>query len=449
MSRFFIDRPIFAWVIAIIVMLAGVVAIVRMPVAQYPAIAAPAITVTARRATAQGAGRRGTDHGRALADARGDDHRVPAAADPRAGRGRRVPARAGGSRRCRARRADAGARRADRARRGRSHAREGPARRARGSPAVQARRHEDKAAAFGLALADVNDSISSTWGAAYVNDFLDRGRTKRVFMQADAPYRMQPSDLARWYVRTATNTMVPFSAFAHGTWRTGSPRLERFNGFPAVSIQGEPAPGKSSGEALREVARLASQLPHGFGYDWYGPAYEELRAGTGILTLYALSLLVVFLCLAALYESLSIPAAVLLVVPIGALGAAAGSLLGKQAKDVYFQVGILAVIGLAAKNAILIVEFARTMTEQGTPAREAAVAAARLRLRPILMTSLALVLGVLPLAISRGAGSGAQNAIGIAIVDGVLTATFLGVLLVPVFFVVISGRRRSTESVAA
>ncbi len=308
---------------------------------------------------------------------------------------------------------------------------------------------ESKAAALGLALGDVNDSISATWGAAYVNDFLDKGRTKRVFMQADAPFRMQPDDLARWYVRNRTNTMVPFSAFTRGSWHLGSPRLERFNGFPAVAIQGEPAPGKSSGESLVAAARLASQLPHGFGYEWYGPAYDQIKAGTGILTLYALSLLVVFLCLAALYESWSIPASVLLVVPVGALGAAAGSLLGRQANDVYFQVGILAVIGLAAKNAILIVEFAKSMMEGGKSARDAAIEASHLRLRPILMTSMAFVLGVLPLAISRGAGSGAQNAIGIAIVGGVLTATFLGVLLVPVFFVVVSGRRRGAESVPA
>jgi hydrophobe/amphiphile efflux-1 (HAE1) family protein len=302
---------------------------------------------------------------------------------------------------------------------------------------------ESRAAAFGLSLDDVNNSISSTWGAAYVNDFLDKGRTKRVFMQADAPYRMQPGDLGRWYVRNASGQMVPFSAFSHGTWSLGPPRLDRFNGFPTATIQGEPAPGHSSGDALAAISKLASQLTPGFGYDWYGPAYDQLKAGTGVLTLYALSLLVVFLCLAALYESWSIPAAVLLVVPLGVLGAAGGALLGKQANDVYFQVGILAVIGLAAKNAILIVEFARSMVDEGKAPRDAAVLAAQLRLRPILMTSLAFVLGVLPLAISSGAGSGAQNAIGITIVGGVITATVLAVLLVPVFFVVIAGRRRA------
>jgi HAE1 family hydrophobic/amphiphilic exporter-1/multidrug efflux pump len=300
---------------------------------------------------------------------------------------------------------------------------------------------EPRASAFGLALSDVNASIASTWGAAYVDDFLDKGRTKRVFLQADARFRMQPDDLGRWYVRNGSGEMVPFSAFTTGRWRLGPQRLDRFNGFPAVAIQGEPAPGHSSGDALTAVSRLASQLP-GFGHEWYGPAYEEVKAGTGVLALYALSLLVVFLCLAALYESWSVPAAVLLVVPLGIVGAVTASLLGKQANDVYFQVGILAVIGLAAKNAILIVEFARDIAEHGATPRDAALQAAQLRLRPILMTSLAFVLGVLPLAISSGAGSGAQNAIGIAIVGGVVTATLLAVLLVPVFFVLIAGRGR-------
>ncbi len=302
---------------------------------------------------------------------------------------------------------------------------------------------ETKASAFGLRLDDINTAISSTWGAGYVNDFLDKGRTKRVFVQADAPFRMQPQDLGRWYVRNGSNEMVPFSAFTTGRWTNGAPRLDRFNGFPTATIQGEPAPGHSSGDALTAIAGHASQLPAGFGHEWYGASYEELKAGAGVLALYGLSLLVVFLCLAALYESWSIPAAVLLVVPLGVLGAVTASLLGKQANDVYFQVGILAVIGLAAKNAILIVEFAKNIMDEGKSSIDAALEAAHLRLRPILMTSLAFVLGVLPLAISSGAGSGAQNAIGIAIVGGVLTATVLAVLLVPVFFVLIAGRRRA------
>jgi hydrophobe/amphiphile efflux-1 (HAE1) family protein len=306
-----------------------------------------------------------------------------------------------------------------------------------------------KASAFGLRLEDVSSSISSTWGAAYVNDFLDKGRTKRVFLQADAPFRMQPSDLERWYVRNASGEMVPFSAFTTGRWQLGAQRLDRFNGFPTATIQGEPAPGHSSGDALAAISRIASQLPPGFGHEWYGPAYEELKAGAGVLTLYALSLLVVFLCLAALYESWSIPAAVLLVVPLGVVGAVSASLLGNQANDVYFQVGILAVIGLSAKNAILIVEFAKDMVDDGDVPRDAAIRAATIRLRPILMTSLAFVLGVLPLALSNGAGSGAQNAIGIAIVGGVLSATVLAVLLVPVFFVVIERPTKRAEATTA
>ncbi|HEU4616038.1 MAG TPA: efflux RND transporter permease subunit, partial [Kofleriaceae bacterium] len=302
---------------------------------------------------------------------------------------------------------------------------------------------EEKAAAFGLPLADINMSLAATWGAAYVNDFLDRGRTKRVFVQADAPYRMEPRDLGRWYVRNMAGEMVPFSAFSTGRWAFGSPKLDRFNGFPTATIQGQAAPGKSSGDALAAIDRIASQLPSGFGHAWYGLAYEEQQASTGALMLYAISLLVVFLCLAALYESWSIPAAVLLVAPLGVLGAIIASLLGKQANDVYFQVGLLAVVGLAAKNAILIVEFAKDRMVETGSAIDAAIEAAHLRLRPILMTSLAFVLGVLPLAISHGAGSGAQNAIGIAIVGGVLAATFLGVLLVPVFFVLIAGRGRA------
>jgi hydrophobe/amphiphile efflux-1 (HAE1) family protein len=302
---------------------------------------------------------------------------------------------------------------------------------------------QEKAIALGLSLAEINQTLTATWGGAYVNDFIDQGRTKRVYMQADAPYRMKPDDLARWYVRNRAGDMVPFSAFSTGHWTYGSPRLERFNGFPTIAIQGEPAAGGSSGDAMAAMMKLASELPAGIGAEWSGLAYEEARAGGNSGILYALSLLVVFLCLAALYESWSIPISVMLVVPLGVLGAVLATLLGKQANDVYFQVGLLATIGLAAKNAILIVEFAKELVEQGKSPTEAAVEAARLRLRPILMTSLAFVLGVLPLAIASGAGAGAQNAIGIAVIGGVLAATFLGVLLVPLFFVVISRRRQT------
>jgi hydrophobe/amphiphile efflux-1 (HAE1) family protein len=301
---------------------------------------------------------------------------------------------------------------------------------------------QEKAAALGLSLGDINATLSTAFGGAYVNDFIDKGRTKRVYIQADAPFRMQPEDLGGWYVRNKSGEMVPFSAFANGKWLFGPPRVERFNGFPTISIQGEPAPGYSSGEAMAAMEQLAKQLPAGIGTQWYGIAYEQQQSGASAPFLYALSLLVVFLCLAALYESWTIPVSVMLVVPVGVLGAVIAALVGKQANDVYFQIALLATIGLAAKNAILIVEFAKELMTQGRSAIDAAVEAAHLRLRPIVMTSLAFVLGVLPLAIASGAGAGAQNAIGIAIIGGVLAATILGVLLVPVFFVLIAGRRK-------
>jgi hydrophobe/amphiphile efflux-1 (HAE1) family protein len=304
---------------------------------------------------------------------------------------------------------------------------------------------QEKAAALGVSLNDINATLSSALGGTYVNDFIDRGRTKRVYMQADAPFRMQPEDLGRWYVRNRAGEMVPFSAFATGKWMFGPPRLERFNGFPTVTIQGEPAPGASSGEAMEAMEQLALDLPAGMGTQWYGLAYEQQQSGAGATALYALSLLVVFLCLAALYESWTIPISVMLVVPVGVLGAVLASLLGNQANDVYFQIALLATIGLSAKNAILIVEFAKELMAQGRSAIDAAVEAAHLRLRPIVMTSLAFVLGVLPLAIASGAGAGAQNAIGVAIIGGVLAATVLGVLLVPVFFVLIAHRRVKTN----
>ncbi len=301
---------------------------------------------------------------------------------------------------------------------------------------------QQRAAALGLSLSDINATLSATWGGTYINDFIDNGRTKRVYMQADAPYRMQPDDLGRWYVRNRSGAMVPFSAFATGRWTFGSPKLDRFNGFPTIAIQCEPAPGYSSGDAMAALEELVAQLPDGVGSDWSGLAYEARTAGSNAWALYALSLLVVFLCLAALYESWSIPISVMLVVPLGVLGAVLATLLGGQANDVYFQVGLLATIGLSAKNAILIVEFAKELVEKGESPVEAAVQAARMRLRPIVMTSLAFVLGVTPLALSSGAGAGAQNAIGFAVIGGVAAATVLGVLFVPVFFVLIIRSRK-------
>ena len=294
-----------------------------------------------------------------------------------------------------------------------------------------------KAGALGVSVSDINAMLSTAWGGAYVNDFIDRGRVKKVYMQADAPYRMQPEDLNNWRVRNASGQMVPFSAFGTADWQMGSPRLERYNGLPAVEVLGQPAPGKSSGAAMKAVEQLAAQLPPGVGVSWTGLSYQERLTGDQAPMLYAISLLVVFLCLAALYESWSIPVSVMLVVPLGVIGALLAATLRGLSNDVYFQVGLLTTIGLSAKNAILIVEFAKEQMEAGHDAIQATLIAVRQRLRPILMTSLAFALGVLPLAIASGAGSGSQNAIGTGVLGGMLSATVLGIFFVPVFFVVV------------
>ncbi|MFL5272462.1 MAG: efflux RND transporter permease subunit, partial [Anaeromyxobacteraceae bacterium] len=301
---------------------------------------------------------------------------------------------------------------------------------------------QQKATALGVSIADVNATLASTWGVGYVNDFMDKGRTKRVYMQADAPFRMNPQDLDRWYIRNRQGEMVPFSAIASSRWAFGPPKLERFNGIPAVAIQGEPAPGHSSGEAMAAMESIVAKLPAGVGFEGSGLSYEEKTSGSGAAPLYAISLLVVFLCLAALYESWSIPVSVMLVVPLGVLGAVIGTLGRGLANDVFFQVGLLTTVGLSAKNAILIVEFAKELHERGKGAMEAAVEAARMRLRPILMTSLAFILGVLPLAIAHGAGAGGQIAIGTAVIGGMISATVLAILFVPLFFVIIARRSR-------
>ncbi len=304
---------------------------------------------------------------------------------------------------------------------------------------------QEKAAALGITLADINTQLGAAWGSAYVNDFIDGGRIQRVYIQGQDNSRMLPEDFDHWYVRnnssatTSQQQMVPFSAFAHGVWGTGSPKLERYNGTPSVEILGSPAPGLSTGSAMAEMEKLAARLPPGFGYEWTGLSYEEQQSGSETTLLYTLALVVVFLCLAALYESWTIPTAVILVVPLGIIGVVIATYLRGMDNDVYFQVGLLTTIGLASKNAILIVEFAKANFDNGMSLARAAMQAARQRLRPILMTSLAFILGVSPLAFSTGPGSGSQNAIGTAVAGGMISATVLAIFLVPVFFVVVLG----------
>ncbi len=303
---------------------------------------------------------------------------------------------------------------------------------------------QEKAQALGVSVSDINQTISTALGGTYVNDFIDRGRVKKVYVQADARFRMLPEDINRLYVRSASGQMVPLSAFSQSHWIYGSPRLERYNGSPSMEILGEAAPGKSTGEAMVLMEKLAAKLPTGIGYDWTGMSYQERLSGNQAPALYAISLVVVFLCLAALYESWSIPFSVMLVVPLGVVGALLAASLRGLNNDVYFQVGLLTTIGLSAKNAILIVEFAKDLMEkEGKGIIEATLEASRMRLRPILMTSLAFILGVLPLVISHGAGSGAQNAVGTGVMGGMLSATLLAIFFVPVFFVVV--RRRFTR----
>ncbi|SDS52652.1 efflux RND transporter permease subunit EmhB [Pseudomonas granadensis] len=307
---------------------------------------------------------------------------------------------------------------------------------------------DQKASALGVSIADINSTLSISFGSSYVNDFIDRGRVKKVYVQGQAGARMSPEDLNKWYVRNSAGTMVPFSAFAKGEWIYGSPKLARYNGVEAMEILGSPAPGYSTGEAMAEVEAIAKKLPTGVGISWTGLSYEERLSGSQAPALYALSLLMVFLCLAALYESWSIPIAVMLVVPLGIIGALLATSLRGLSNDVYFQVGLLTTIGLAAKNAILIVEFAKELHEQGRSLRDAAIEACRMRLRPIIMTSLAFVLGVVPLAISTGAGSGSQHAIGTGVIGGMLTATILAIFWVPLFFVTVSsmGQRKNADA---
>ncbi|MFL6862656.1 MAG: efflux RND transporter permease subunit, partial [Allosphingosinicella sp.] len=315
------------------------------------------------------------------------------------------------------------------------------------NPTLEVNEDPAKIGALGLSQADVDSTLSAAWGGNYVNDFVDRGRVKRVFVQGDAPYRSRPEDLGSWFVRSSTGQMAPFTAFATTSWSRAPSSIGRFNGVPAFEFQGQAAEGHSSGDAMDRIAELAQREP-GVGVDWSGLSYQERLSGGQAPYLYALSLLVVFLCLAALYESWSIPISVLMVIPLGLLGAAIAVALRGLDNDVYFQVGLLTTMGLSAKNAILIVEFAELAEKEGKSAIEAAIEGARLRLRPILMTSLAFIFGVLPLAVSTGAGAKSRVAIGTAVMGGMLTATLLAIFFVPLFFVIVrqlfAGRRKET-----
>jgi len=307
----------------------------------------------------------------------------------------------------------------------------------------------EKAGALGVPITSIHSTISAAFGSAYANDFIQGGRIKRVYVQADAPYRMLPKDLEKLYVRNKTGKMVPFSSFASGRWISGSPRLARFNGFPAINIWGEPAAGKSSGEAMQAMEEAVEKLPKGTGFDWTGLSYQERMSSSQAPLLYAFSIFVIFLCLAALYESWTIPMAILLMLPLGVIGGVIASSLRGLANDVYFQIGLLTTLGLATKNAILIVQFAKDGLEKGMDLIDATLEGAKLRFRPILMTSLAFGFGVLPLALTTGAGAGAQNAIGTGVLGGMVTATVLVVIFAPLFYVLIEklfGKHRQREA---
>ena len=321
------------------------------------------------------------------------------------------------------------------------------------APQLQIDIDRSKANALGVSFADINSALSNAIGSSYLNDFPNQGRQQRVILQADAPQRVQPEDLLRLYVRNTQGEMVPLSSFASSRWTTGPVQLTRYNGYPAMKISGDAASGRSTGEAMAEMEKLAAQLPAGFGYEWTGGSLEEKTSGSQAPALFALSLIAVFLVLAALYESTSIPLSVLLVVPLGILGALLGATLRGMPNDVYFKVGLIAIIGLSAKNAILIIEFAKDLQAQGKSAIDATLEAVHLRFRPILMTSFAFILGVLPLVLATGAGSASQRAIGTGVMGGMITATVLAVFLVPVFFVVVrrffKGSKRQQHMYAA
>jgi multidrug efflux pump len=295
----------------------------------------------------------------------------------------------------------------------------------------------ENASALGLSVADINATLQATWGGQYIDDFIDRGRVKRVYMQADADFRMVPNDFRLWSVRNDVGEMVPFSAFASWHWEFGPPQLERYNGIPAMEFNGAPSAGVSSGDSMAEIESIAAELPAGFGIEWTGMSYQERQAGAQTPMLYALSLLIVFLCLAALYESWSVPVSVLLVAPLGILGITLAATLRDLDRDIYFQVAMLTTIGLTSKNAILIIAFAKENLEKGSDIVEATLQAIRDRLRPIIMTSLAFGMGVIPLVLASGAGSAAQRAIGTGVLGGMLVGVILGIFFIPLFFVVV------------
>jgi multidrug efflux pump len=295
-----------------------------------------------------------------------------------------------------------------------------------------------RAGAQGVSLSDINSVLSTAWGSSYVNDFIQNGRIKKVYLQSDPRYRMSPEDINSWHVSNKNGEMVPFSAFATAHWKYGSPRLERYNGIPSVEILGQAAPGLSTGEAMAEIEKMVAQLPAGIGYEWTGLSYEEQHAGAQAPALYAISLLVVFLSVAALYESWTIPFVNLLMLPLGLVGAVTAVTLRVLPNDVYLQIGLLTTVGLSTKNAILIIQFIKAQLYQGHELVEATLTAIKIRLRPVIMTSLAFFFGTLPLALTKGAGAAAQNAIGTAVTGGLLSATFIDLLFIPFFFVLIS-----------
>jgi len=313
------------------------------------------------------------------------------------------------------------------------------------APQLEVDIDRDKAQALGVSFEAINSVLSTSLGSSYINDFPNRGRLQRVIVQADAPARMQPEDLLRLNAVGAQGRPVPLSAFATTRWVTGAMQTVRYNGYPSMRISGSAAPGYSSGAAMDEMERLAAQLPPGFAFEWTGQSREEKLAGAQALILYGFAILAVFLCLAALYESWSIPLSVILVVPLGVLGVLLATLLRGYANDVYFQVGLITIIGLSAKNAILIIEFAKDLQAQGKSVIEAALTAAHLRFRPIIMTSMAFGLGVLPLVLASGAGAASQRAIGTGVLGGILTGTALAVFFVPIFFVVVRGIFHGSE----